>query len=1063
MTGPDSDSDASAVGDLMGRLAERFYLFPRLSVLLCLLIAAAGLSSLVVLPRLEDPVLVSRAGNVTTLLPGADAERVEGLVTEKLETRLLEVASIKRLRSQSRAGSSFISIELRDEVRRPEAAWSEVRGKLQDAIADLPDDALRPVLETPDLAAYAWIGGVFWDRPEPPVEGITRRLALDLRERLRALPGTKQVDVYGDPGEEVIVEIDPLAAAAVGLSATRVASQLAGGDAKRSAGTLHGVERELVVEVRNQFESLEEIRRTPLKAAAATGMVRLDAVAQVQRGVTDPPSERLIRDGRCGVALAVRLRPEDRIDRWFSRADPMLAAFADQLPDGLQLQTLMRQDRYVNERFATLTRNLLLACLAVASVSCLMMGWRSALLVTLTLPLAGMMVLAGMRLLSIPIHQMSITGLIIALGLMIDNAIIVVDELGVALRRGRAPRAAIRQLVGRLTAPLLASTVTTAFAFAPIALMEGPAGEFVSSIAITVMLAIFSSLLLALTIVPALSAALLAVGVPADPDGGRPPTGSWRFWQHGLGWPQLTRLYTTWLDRLLQRPGWGIVLGITLPILGMVVATRLPEQFFPPADRDQLHIELELGPTASLAQTEQLAMAVDERLRRYPRVKHASWQLGGSVPAFYYNVITRRRNTPNYAQGLIELDSSQDGRQLIEQLQNDLDQQFPAARILVRQLEQGPPFAAPIEVRLFGPDLDRLQTLGDELRLIASELPDMLHVRADLSEQRPVASLLVDQDQARWAGLSESQIASELFAHLEGLPAGSILEGVEQLPVRVRMAGGQRREPQALADTELIVTELVGSDSGRTEPARRVPLSALAEQRLRPKRSAILRYDGRRMNEVQGYIAAGVLPSKVLGQLQARLEAEPLELPPGYSIEYGGEASERDQAVGRLMANVSVLATAMAGGLVLALASFRLAAIIGLVAGMSIGLGVGALWVFGYPLGFMAIIGTMGLIGVAINDSIVVVSRLSQDGAIRRGDRRATVDAIVELTRHLLTTTVTTMAGFLPLVLTGGGFWPPLAVAVGGGVFGATLMSVTLVPCIFHRWIAGRWDVAAAA
>jgi multidrug efflux pump subunit AcrB len=232
---------------------------------------------------------------------------------------------------------------------------------------------------------------------------------------------------------------------------------------------------------------------------------------------------------------------------------------------------------------------------------------------------------------------------------------------------------------------------------------------------------------------------------------------------------------------------------------------------------------------------------------------------------------------------------------------------------------------------------------------------------------------------------------------------------------------------------------------------RIVPVSSIAEIQLKPQRAVITRYNGRRMNEIQSFITAGTLPSEVLANLRLQLAESGLDqqLPPG-SLEFGGEASERDAAVNRLMANVSVLAVGMVASLVLALASFRLAALIGVVATLSIGLGMGALWLFGYPFGFMAIIGTMGLIGIAINDSIVVVASLEENRGAAAGDIDATVDTTIEVTRHVLATTATTVVGFLPLLLSGGGFWPPLAVAIGTGVAGATLISLTLVPSAFQ-------------
>jgi multidrug efflux pump subunit AcrB len=278
-----------------------------------------------------------------------------------------------------------------------------------------------------------------------------------------------------------------------------------------------------------------------------------------------------------------------------------------------------------------------------------------------------------------------------------------------------------------------------------------------------------------------------------------------------------------------------------------------------------------------------------------------------------------------------------------------------------------------------------------------------------------------------------------------------IIEETEQIPVRVRVSKENRQSIESLRDSELIrLTSNAGVSSaaqGNILLSESLPLSAVASIQIEPQRALITRYNGVRMNEVQGYIVAGTLPSVALEGFQETLKKSRFALPAGYRMDFGGETSERNQAVARLMANVSVLLIGMVLCLVLALSSFRAAALIGVVAVLSVGLGLGSLWVFGYPFGFMAIIGTMGLIGVAINDSIVVVSAISANPKAAAGDVNEVLKTVEDVTRHVLATTATTVVGFVPLIIGGGGFWPPLAVAIGAGVSGATIIALTLVPC----------------
>jgi multidrug efflux pump subunit AcrB len=1028
-------------------MLDLFYRSPRLLVLAIGVILVAGLSSYYVLPRLEDPVLTERVAIVNTQFPGAGADRVEALVTDKLEEELREVEEIKELRSVSRAGISTLTIELRDDVYATADVWSRVRDQIDDAKLEFPAGVIDPDFEITDVKAYAAIVAVRWTHVGEPNYAILRRLAEALEDRLRAIPGTDDVETFGDPEEEIVVEIRPADLAALGLSAGDVSRQLASSDSKVAAGLFRGERGDLLLEVQGELDSLARISRTPIRYGDDGRFVPLSSIADVKKGIADPPRSLAIVGGRPAVVLGSMVQPSKRIDHWTAAFEQTLDEFQSELPTGIDLQTVFQQNEYVEARLTSLLWNLLAGAAAVIVVVFVLMGWRSALVVGAALPLSGLMVLTGMRMLGIPMHQMSVTGLIIALGLLIDNAIVVVDEVQHRLKSGMAPHLAISDAVRHLAVPLLGSTVTTALSFAPIALMPGPAGEFVGAIAISVMLAIFSSLLLALTVIPALS----ALGTRLHESTQRAS----RWWQTGLSSPRLTRAYRGVLDFLFRRPVLGVALGLILPIAGFAVSTQLADQFFPPADRDQFHIELELPAQASLGATQAAVERVREIALAHDKVQSVDVFLGESAPSFYYNVVAKREGTANYAQLLVQLDAEEGPRELIHRLQAELDRELPHARVLVRQLEQGPPFEAPIEVRLFGPDLDRLRELGNEVRGILAGTPDVIHTRANLNETLAELSLEVDEEEARLAGLDNSAIARQLDASLEGAVGGSLLEATEELPVRVRVSSESRGRWSSIASLDLLPP---GAPSGAGFPSasvdnsstrRNIPLTALANVRLAPEDAAIPRMNGRRMNEVQAFVTAGVLPSQVLTEFRQRLAASGFELPPGYWLEYGGETAKRSDAIGNLMSSVSVLLVLMVATLVLSFRSFRMAALVGAVAVLSVGLGLGSVWAMGYPFGFMAIIGAMGLIGVAINDTIVVLAALREDEQARLGRVEAVREVVVRSSRHVIATTLTTMAGFLPLILGGGGFWPPLAVSIAGGVSGATLLALFFIPSAY--------------
>jgi multidrug efflux pump subunit AcrB len=1035
-------------------MSSLFFRNPRLTALFIGLVIVAGGSSWYVMPRMEDPLLTERFALVNTLFPGADAERVEALVTEKLEDELREIEEIRKLRSVSRSGISMLTIELRDDVYADTAdeVWSRIRDQLDDAAVEFPAEAAEPQFEKMDVKAYALIVGLAWVPPDSgeqyasPNYAILRRLAEQLEGRIRAVSGTELIDTFGDPDEQLLVALRQDEAAAIGLTVQDVARQLSDSDARLSAGQLRGGS-DLLLEVSGELDSIARISRTPIQFGSDGRFVRLSDIATVQRGITEPPSSLAVVDGKPAVVLGVMVRSTERLDHWSARVSKVLDEFSDELPTGVVLDRVFEQSRYVDTRLSTLLGNLMLGGVAVLVVILVMMGWRNALVVGAALPLSAFIVLSGLRLLDIPIHQMSVTGLIVALGLLIDNAIVIVDEVTERLKNGIAPVDAVSRSVSHLAVPLLGSTLTTAFSFAPIALMPGPAGEFVGSIAVSVILAIFSSLLLALTVVPALG----AWGRRAESF-----LEASRWWNDGVQSARLTRWYEGMLDGMFRRPLIGVVVGAVIPVLGFSQFGNLSEQFFPPADRDQFQIELELPASASLAETMRTTEKIREVLLEYEDVRHVGWFLGESAPMFYYNLVPRRRNTASYAQAFVQVDSADRSRELIHKLQRRLDHDFSSCRVLVRQLEQGPPFDAPVEVRVYGPDLDRLRDIGDELRLTLSETPHVIHSRTDLGDSSLKLALHVDEDQARLARLSNAAIAKQLNASLEGMTGGAVLEGTEELPVRVRVSNEVRSEMDAVVSLDL------RPDSQGATATKTVPLTALSDVELLPEIATILHFDGRRMNEVQAYVTAGTLPAEVLADFQQRLADANFTLPPGYSMELGGEAAERNNAVGNLMANVGVLGVLMVATLVLSFNSFRMASIVGVVAFLAVGPGIGALSLSGYPFGFMAIVGSMGLIGVAINDAIVVLAAIREDVEARTGSPKAIRQVVVRSTRHVLATSLTTIAGFAPLILGGGGFWPPLAVCIAGGVGAATILALTLTPAMYVMLMCPKCPIRAA-
>jgi multidrug efflux pump subunit AcrB len=1020
-------------------MATLFFRNPRLLILTVSVILVAGLSAFNLLPRREDPELTPRNALLITRYPGADAERVEKLVTEKLEDVLDEFEEIKKTISTSRRGISTISIELHDHIMEVEPIWSEMRDDVAAVRNQLPLEASDPFLDDLDIDASTIIYSLSWSDPQrPPQIGIMQRYAEELADIIRGVPGTKETRLHGANPEEITVRIDPERLAAHRLDPDQVAQTLRAADSKIGAGRLLNEGREVALEVGGAFESLKQIRNLPLRYGEGDAILRLGDIATLAKGVGEPPRQLAFNQGRRTVAVAVLLESDARIDVWGAEVDAAVGDFRSSLPGSLDLEILFDQRRYTADRLDQLFANLGIGALLVCALVFFIMGWRSALVVGAALPLSSLCVLAGMRLLNIPIHQMSVTGLIIALGLLIDNAIVMTDAVRHRIIHGSSALEAVGASVRQLAVPLFGSTLTTILSFMPIALMPGPAGEFVGSIAVSVTLAIASSFVLALTVIPALSAAL-GRGFPREP----------QFLRGGFSWAPMTRLYGSALRAMLRLPALTILLALALPFAGFLGAGGLIEQFFPAADRDQFPIELRLDPQASIEETRRVAERARSLLLEEEGVEAVSWFLGASAPKFYYNMMETENDVPSFGHALVKLEGSEGAFAIMRRVQARLDQEIPEGEFLVRPLEQGPPFQAPIEIHVKGPDLAVLQGIGEDLRRELSEIPGVTHTRSTLARGLPLLHLEPREERANLIGLRRRDIARALADRLDGRLGGSLIEGREELPLRVRIGDDDRGHIDRIRSLEL-ATRSADPEDGRD--GNWTSLANLATLTTVPVPGDIEHKDGRRSNTIQGYLEAGRLPATVLEPLQSRLAH--LDLPPGYELEIGGESEQRDRAVGNLMASVGVLLVLMVAVLVLSFGSFRLAGAIGGVGFLGVGLSLGALRLFDYPFGFMAIVGTMGLIGVAINDSIVVLAAIRDDERAREGDRRAIAEVTLHSTRHVVATTATTAAGFIPLMLDGGGFWPPVAVTIGGGVLGATLLALVFIPSIYallHR------------
>jgi len=1022
-----------------------FYRHWRILVLAIGLVLATGVAALLTIGRQEDPTITNLFATIVTPYPGAAPARVEALVTEKIEEELRAIPEIDTISSTSRTGVSVIQIELSAFIDDAtiEQTWSEIRDALADAAVHLPEGVPEPELDDDRTGAYTVISALRAAPGIDPGDGILRRYAEILQDDLRRLPATQSVRLFGARDEQILVEIDARRLASLGLDAGALAAAIGSADAKVRAGQMRGEDADLLLEVEGEIETLERIGAIPLRTEQGS-TVRVGDVAGVRRGVVEPAGSLAYADGVPAVLIAARMENDLQIDRYRAAVHEVLERFESQLPRGLELDVVFDQSTYTSARLAELGGNLMIGMALVVVVLLLTLGWRAALVVACLLPLTGMLSIAVLDAAGVPIQQMSVTGLIVALGLLVDAAIVMTDEIRRRLADGLARVDAVGGAVRRLAAPLLAATLTTVLAFMPMALLPGPAGDFVGSIAISVIVMLSASFVLALTVTPALAGYLL-------PD---PARGGNAWWQIGVHSRAVARAFVASLDLALRYPKLAVLGALILPVMGFAAFPTLTAQFFPGVDRDQLYVQLKRRDGESIEAARRSALAAGRIIAADPDVRHVHWVIGESAPAFYYNMKMDQDGVASFAEALVTTASADATPDAVARLQAALDRALPEAQVIVRGLVQGPPVDAPVEVRILGPDLDVLRRLGDQLRERLAAVPTITHARTTLLGGAPKLVLDLDEDQVKQAGLDLGTVAAQLEATLEGAVGGSLLEGTEELPVRVRVQANARAEPGAIRTLEVVAANAGEQAASGAYPA--VPLAALGEVSLVPADSPISRRDGERVNTVQGFVAQGVLPEEALAGFEVELAAAPLALPPGYRLAWGGDSDARAETVTNLMSSVGVIIALTVATIVLTFNSFRLSLIAGLVSVLAMGLSILALAVFRYPFGINALIGVIGSIGVSINAAIIIMTGLQEDARAMAGDRVAVRDVVLGTSRHIVSTTVTTFGGFLPLILAGGDFWPPFAMAIAGGVLLSTLVSFYFTAPMFWLFMASR-------
>ena len=704
----------------------------------------------------------------------------------------------------------------------------------------------------------------------------------------------------------------------------------------------------------------------------------------------------------------------------------MVDEFKEQLPSEIVLEKIYDESYYFKEKFNNLYGSILFATLIVIGISYFLLGFKSAIIVGSIIPLTIFLVLFGCKLLGLPLHQTSMTGIIIALGLLIDNAIIVVEDYKYRRSLGNSRESASYETFHHLWIPLSAATATTALSFFPIAAGQGPSAEFVGGMAKTVILSITASLFLALYVVPLLLNYINQIKF-FDKE---------IFSGSGYSNQKLLERYRAVLTWAYAVPKRGIMIAMVLPMLGFLSFPFLKADFFPALDRNMFKVLIELPQNSNVSSAEKSVLKLRESILESGIVVDDFWFIGRKLPRILYNVIggDSGLGDNNVAQGVYIASSYDEMIKKLPTLAKRLNVENPDLKIIVDKFDSGPPVDAAVEYSIDGPDLSVLRALGKKLELILRQAPDVYLTKSELSGGAANLEFKFSESDLAMNSISGEFFINELAIASEGIKVGTMIDGNKEIPIKLRGSSNN----SILSTQFLSVPSSNGFDYS----------SNYGEFEVTNQANFISRDAGKRQNQVAAWIWPGLLPSDTEKFLMDKIIKFEAELPPGYILEIGGEADARGKSQSNIFSSAILFFVLIVIALVSALNSFRQATLILSVAIWCTGLAFLGLTLGQANFGFMGLVGAIGLAGLSINDSIVVLSHIKEANANSPINKNDLVEVIIRSTRHVVTTSATTIGGFIPLLVTSI-FFEPLAWAMAGGVIGSTVIAIFYIPACY--------------
>lgn len=1002
------------------------------SLVLFLMIGAilAGTVAFLKLGRAEDPAFTIRTMVVQAQWPGATLDETLQQVTERLERTLQEVPNLDTLRSYTVPGTTVIFVDLVGSThgRAVSDTWYEVRKTVGDMRHTLPLGVLGPGFNDDFGDTFGIIYGFTAD-------GFTHRELRDaveeIRSRLLLVPDVSKIELLGEQDERVHVDFSLETLAGLGVEPGALIAALQAQNAVRPAGVLRTGKEALSLQVSGAFASEQDI--LDVNFVAGGRMLRLRDVAEVRRDLADPPQPLFRVNGEPAIGLAIAMRPGGDILALGRNVSAAMARIGAGLPMGIEAHLVADQARTVDEAISDFITSLWQAVVIVLIVSFVALGVRAGAVVAITIPLTLAIVFAAMDLIGIDLQRISLGALIIALALLVDDAMTTIDAMTRRLAAGDRMEVAAVYAYKALAMAMLSGTLVTIAGFVPIGFAQSSAGEYTFSIFAVVGIALIASWLVATVFAPVLGMMLLRPPKPGR--GGEPGA--------------VLRLYRRVLGAAIQARWLTIATTLGLFVAAILALGLVPRQFFPPSDRVELLVDLRLPQNASIHATREAVERLDALLAKEQGVARWSSYAGRGAIRFYLPLNVQLAN-PFIGQTVVVTTDIAARERLQSRLETLLAEEFPNAVVRVYPLELGPPVGWPLQYRVAGPDPNEVREITLKLAQVVATYPDTRRINFDWMETARKLRVRIDQDEARRLGLSSAAVASMLNAAVSGSAVTAIRDGIYLIDVLARDARGQTLSVETLRSLP------VSLPGGRS-----VPLSQLASFAYTQDLPLVWRRGRQPTLTLQADVAPGALPESAIEALAPRIADLSAALPPDYRIEVGGIAEESAKSRASVFAVVPLMLLLVLTVLMVQLRSFqRLAMVLSVVPLGLIGV-VLALLASGQPLGFVAILGVLALVGMIAKNAVILIEQIEAERAAGRGIPDAVIEACGSRFRPIMLTAASTVLGLIPIAFTV--FWGAMAFAIMGGLLVASLLTLVFLPTLYVAWFGGRERVREPA